>query len=280
MVQKTETTTGEAGPQVQLVQLQGRKKYENKLVEQQQTRLRDKLYPISYTRYMNMGYWEGGARTHDEAGEALARLVGEAGQFSSGDNILDAGCGFAEQDMFWIGHFGVGRITAIDINPDAIEVARARARECGLSDRLELKVTSAVEMPFGSNAYDKVVALESAVQFMRREDFFHEAHRVLRAGGRLVTADMIPRKGRQVRHPAANPVNMYSQDVYARKLELAGFTNVCLTSMRQYVIKPFTRYLERHEKVRSLRGLLNRLMRRYASSSLDYIIATADKPQK
>jgi ubiquinone/menaquinone biosynthesis C-methylase UbiE len=278
MVQKIETTRENTGQEITLVQIQVRRKYENTLVEQHQKRVRKNLYPISYTRYMNMGYWKGGAQTHDEAGEGLARLVGEAGQFSSGDYILDAGCGFAEQDMFWIGHFGVGRITAIDINSDAISVARDRASECGLADRLELKVTSAVEMPFKGDTYDKVVALESAVQFMRREDFFHEAHRVLRPGGRLVASDMIPRNGRQVRHPAANPVNMYSRDVYARKLELAGFTNVCLTSIRQYVINPFNRYLERHEKVRSLRGLVNRLMRRYASSSLDYIIVTADKP--
>lgn len=274
------TTAGQPERQVTLVQIQGRKKYEDGLVEQHQNRLRNNQYPITYTRYMNMGYWKGGAQTHDEAGEALARLVGEAGQFSPGDYILDAGCGFAEQDMFWIGRFGVGRITAIDIDGNAIAVARQRANECGLSDRLELKVSSAVEMPFISGTYDKVVALESAIQFMRREDFFHEAHRVLRPGGRLVAADMIPRKGRHVRHPAANPVNMYSHEVYARKLELAGFRNVCLTSIRQYVIKPFTKYLERHEKVRSFRGLLNRLMRRYASSSLDYIIVTADKPQK
>jgi cyclopropane fatty-acyl-phospholipid synthase-like methyltransferase len=184
MVQKIEPTTEEAGQEITLVQIQGRKKYETKLVEQHQLRLRNNRYPISYTRYMNMGYWKGGAQTHDEAGEGLARLVGEAGQFSSSDYILDAGCGFAEQDLFWIGHFGVERITAIDIDSDTINVARDRARECGLSDRLELKVASAVEMPFSTSTYDKVVALESAVQFMRREDFFHEAHRVLRAGGR------------------------------------------------------------------------------------------------
>jgi len=279
MVQKIEPTT-EAGQEITLVQIQGRKKYETRLVEQHQHRLRNNRYPISYTRYMNMGYWKGGAQTHDEAGEGLARLVGEAGQFSSSDYILDAGCGFAEQDLFWIGYFGVERITAIDIDSDAINVARDRARESGLSDRLKLKVVSAVEMPFSDRTYDKVVALESAVQFMRREDFFHEAHRVLRAGGLLVAADMIPRQGRQVRHPAANPVNMYSGDVYARKLELAGFTNVCVTSIRQHVIKPFNRYLERHEKVRSLRTLYNRIVRRYTSSSLDYIIVTADKPHK
>ncbi|MBI3653791.1 MAG: methyltransferase domain-containing protein [Acidobacteria bacterium] len=255
-----------------------REEYERKFVAREQSRQHGNAGPISYTRYMNMGYWKDGAQTVDEAGEALVRLVAEVGEFSSGERLLDVGCGLAEQDFFWIGHFGVDRITAIDINPDVIEIASERAEKFGLSERLELQLASAVKLPFSSNAFDKVASVEAAFQFLTREDFFREAYRVLRPGGRLVTADLIAMPGRKVSDPRVNSLNMYSRDIYAEKLSQIGFTNISISSIREQVIKPFTQFRERHETSGGLRALLIRYLRRYHTSRLDYIVATAEKP--
>ncbi|MEE3920938.1 methyltransferase domain-containing protein [Micromonospora sp. BRA006-A] len=54
-------------------------------------------------------------------------------------------------------------------------------------------------MPFGDNTFDRVVALESAFHFYPRSAFFAEALRVLRPGGVLATADIIPVSGDVVR---------------------------------------------------------------------------------
>lgn len=275
---RQESAIGELDGQGVEAPSDARKEYERKFVAVEQSRQHGNAGPITYTRYMNMGYWKEGAQTVDEAGEALVKLVGSAGNFSPGEHILDVGCGFAEQDLFWIGHFGVDRITAIDINPAVINVATERADKCGLSDRLELKLASAIEMPFDSDTYDKVVSVEAAFQFLTREDFFRQAYRVLRPGGRLVTSDLIPMPGRTVRDLRVNPVNMYSRDEYRLKLEQIGFTNISLTSIRDQVIKPFTKFREQHEEIRSLKSLLIRYLRRYHTSRLDYIVATADKP--
>lgn len=62
------------------------------------------------SRYLNLGYWRDKPATLDEAGEAMAALVGEAAGLGPGDVVLDACCGFGDQDVFWVRRFGPRRI--------------------------------------------------------------------------------------------------------------------------------------------------------------------------
>lgn len=252
------------------------------------------------SRYVNLGYWRGKPATLDEACEALAALVGEVAGLGPEDVVLDAGCGFGDQDIFWARRFGPRRIVGINLAAGQVDQARRRVEELGLAGRVEIRIASATEVPFRMASFDKVVALESALHFDSRVDFFQEAWRVLRGGGHLVTTDILPLADRQgglgewLSEALAALcwgipwTNLYPRGVYADRLRAVGFEDVVVTSIRDHVYPPFNRYLARRLREPRVLSRLDPLFAAYWQATLatggvafqgwDYVLATARKP--
>jgi len=250
--------------------------------------------------YLNLGYWER-AETLDEASEALAGLVGDAAHMDAHDEVLDVGFGFADQDIFWARAYRPRAIIGLNVTASQVERARRRVAELDLADRIDLRVGSATQMPLEADSVDKVVALESAFHFDTRERFFEEAYRVLRPGGRLVAADIIPMpraqslgerlaqrwSWRQASGKFVIPAaNAYTRPEYADKLAGAGFADAQVTSIREQVYPPLHEYLGRHpEAVARLHPLIRlsvRVALKFDPSTvfagLDYVLASGRKP--
>jgi len=252
---------------------------------------------MSKPLWLNLGYWKD-AQTYPEACRAMAIMLGETAELKTTDTVLDVGCGFGEQDALLVEQFRVTRIMGIDITPVHVTVGQERLRAKQLDARITLAVGSAVQTGYPDNFFEKVVALECAFHFKTREQFFGEAFRVLKPGGRFALTDMLPSPGKSfsgvirriARKCACIPEeNMYDRIGYAEKLEAIGFTDIKVLSipgyvypgMAQYVVNRLTKQadynarIERltNEDIETVKGVMWDAM-----GISDYIIVTACKP--
>jgi ubiquinone/menaquinone biosynthesis C-methylase UbiE len=267
-----------------------------------------RLYDLISTRhilaerslYFNLGYWDG-PTSYDDACRRLAEVLGESAGMSPADEVVDCGFGFGDQDFYWLERFKPKRITGLNITSSQVTEARRRAAERGFSpERLDLRVGSATDMPLPDACADLVTALETAFHYDTREAFFREAFRVLRPGGRLVTADPIARAdaartlktavgewfGRRFwQIPAAN---IHDRREYERKLTASGFDPVRVESIREQVYPRFSDYALRRLREPEMKARMHPLIRRLfiamirelaGPSGPDYVLSVSVKPK-
>lgn len=119
--------------------------------------------------------------------EELLLWAGLSREKKALQNILDIGCGIGGSTLYLADKFNTAA-TGITLSPVQVSRATARAKEAGLSDRVNFQLVDALSMPFEPDSFDLVWSLESGEHMPDKNKFLQECYRILQPGGTLIMA--------------------------------------------------------------------------------------------
>jgi cyclopropane fatty-acyl-phospholipid synthase-like methyltransferase len=212
--------------------------------------------------YFNVGYWIDGVR---DLVAACDRIADEVASHVPRDAtvILDVGCGLGAGTRRVVDRFPRARVAGVNISPWQLTQARKRGVRSTIA-------ADATQLAIGTATVDAVLAIESAEHFDTREDFFREAHRVLRPGGVIALSDMLFHEGDAIADWMLLPQRrVRTIGEYEEAMRHAGFTSVTVRDITAQSWTPYCaamlRVYEGHEDV----------LRTIESSLAHYVLAFA-----
>jgi len=164
---------------------------------------------FGYWRYLNFGQTKkkklSPAQVYNLAGTALAQKLADFAHLSSKDHVLDLGCGFGDQDDFWLKKYKPRSIQAININKNQIRLANLRY--ANKNQTLSFSVVSAEELlrklvkkkaasskklnsTESQNKFTIILSLDAAYHFDRLA-FLENSLMILPERGRVAWNDII-----------------------------------------------------------------------------------------
>jgi cyclopropane-fatty-acyl-phospholipid synthase len=199
------------------------------------------------------GLFEGDdERTLEQAQEAKLELVCRKLALKEGDRVLDVGCGWGSFALHAAGRHGA-HVTGITLSEPQARLARLRAAEAGLGDRIDIRVTDYREL--GAERFDAIasIGMVEHVGSSQIDAYAATLARLLEPGGILLNHGI----GR-LRHgepeagafserfvfPDAAPLHLSRVQL---ALEAAGLETLHVEGLRDDYVRTLTHWLQRLE---------------------------------
>lgn len=165
---------------------------------------------------------------HTRGLAATAELAGLAG-ITADASVLDVGSGIGGPARFLAAAHGC-RVTGVDLSEPFVQAARYLTERTGQSGRVSFQTASALALPFTAGSFDVVLLQHVAMNIFDRARLYGEIRRVLEAGGRFATFDVVSLRGEPLyplpwaRTPAAS--HLLTSGATREAIEAAGFRNL------------------------------------------------------
>jgi tocopherol O-methyltransferase len=140
----------------------------------------DEFYRDVWGDHVHHGLWLRGGESHGEATLQLVRRVAERGHIGRGARVCDIGCGYGATARMLAAQYGA-EVTGVTVSPAQFRYAE----ECA-APGVSMVLGDWLRNPLEAQSFDVAIAIESSEHMPDLPEFFRQASRVLRPGGRLV----------------------------------------------------------------------------------------------
>lgn len=139
---------------------------------------------------VHFGFYDEQADKHADALKNTNRILADLAKVQASDWVLDAGCGKGGS-CFWLAR-NIG-CKAIGISPVSSQIAecKAIAANSDVKDKVDFVEADYRNTAFPDAHFDVVWACESLCHAPQKIDFYREAYRLLKPGGRLIIAEYL-----------------------------------------------------------------------------------------
>lgn len=173
-------------------------------------------------------------------GRPATIALANALEMQPGVSVLDIGCGLGGTARYLATTFNC-TATGIDLTPEYISVGQDLTESLGLSDKVNLSVASALDIPLNAAQFDRACMLHVAMNIADKQALMREAARVIRPGGVFGLYDVMRTSEAPIAYPVAwandeSTSFVATKDDYKQALRGAGFEIVSVTDNREMAI--------------------------------------------